>query len=130
MLVFAQSLSEQRLKNIGDVNKFVTLTPRASITKLFTAVIYRHSRVILFSVYYHGNYRGMEVYYHGKKKSFRTLAQGGKLKYCSNIPRNFNPIKCRYCSKLPAYFFNNGPRWCQYYKNTAVILTLLFVGLK
>ncbi len=44
-------------------------------------------------LYYLCNCRGMEVNYHCKK--FYSLAHGGKLKYCGNLLRNFNPRKDR-----------------------------------
>jgi hypothetical protein len=48
---------------------FITLTPGANVIKLFTAVIYHHSRVIpsfcFIKLYYLGNYCGMAVNYHG-----------------------------------------------------------------
>jgi len=47
----------------------VKTTPGANVIKLFTAVIYHHSMVILsfcvIKLYYPENYRGMEVNYHG-----------------------------------------------------------------
>ncbi len=58
---------------------------RANVVKLFTAVIYHHSIVILsfcvIKLYYPGNYRGMAVYYHG----ILTIEKVG-LKVCSNLP--------------------------------------------
>ena len=43
--------------------------PGANVTKLFTAVIYHHSMVMLsfcvIKLYYPGNYRQMAVNYHG-----------------------------------------------------------------
>jgi hypothetical protein len=43
-------------------------------------------------------------------KGFITLADGGKLRYSSNLLQNFNPRKWRYCDKLPCHFYNFGPR--------------------
>jgi hypothetical protein len=44
------------------------VSPRANVIKLFTAVIYHHSKVILsfyfINLYYQGNYHGMTVNYH------------------------------------------------------------------
>jgi hypothetical protein len=45
------------------------MKPGPNVTKLFTAVIYRHSMVIrsfcVIKPYHPGNYRGMAVNYHG-----------------------------------------------------------------
>jgi hypothetical protein len=47
---------------------FITLAPGANVIKLFTAVIYHHSMVILsfyvIKLYYSENYCGMAVNYH------------------------------------------------------------------
>jgi hypothetical protein len=49
--------------------KILILTSGPNVIKLFTAVIYCHSIVILsfcvIKLYYFGNYRGMAVNYHG-----------------------------------------------------------------
>ncbi len=51
------------------VKSFITLDPGANLIKLFTAVIYHRSMVILsfcvIKLYYAGNYCGMAVNYHG-----------------------------------------------------------------
>ncbi len=65
----------------------------ANVIKLFTTVIYRYSMAILslcvMKLYYLGHYCGMAVV--TTVKSFITLAREGKLKYCGNLRRNFNP---------------------------------------
>ncbi len=54
----------------------------ANVKKLFAAVIYHHSMIILsfcvIKISYFSNYLGIAVTYHGKK--FRTLVHGGKHK--------------------------------------------------
>jgi hypothetical protein len=64
------------------------MTPGANVIKLFTAVIYHHSMVILlFSViklYYPGNYCGMAVNYHGilTLEKVGLEARGNLEQYC------------------------------------------------
>ncbi len=75
---------------------FVSLEPGGQYYKLFTVVIYHHSMVMLsfcvMKIYYPEKYCGMAVYYHGNK--FYIISHSGKLKYCGNLPWNFNPRKC------------------------------------
>ncbi len=76
------------------------MPPGANVIKLFTAVIYRHSMVILsFCVikhYYYGKYHRMAVNYRSKKfynngpriqRDKTSLA----VIYCSNLLQYFNP---------------------------------------
>ncbi len=87
------------------------LQPVANVIKLFTLVIYRYSMVILWlsviKLHHLGNYHGMSVNCQGK--TFTTLAYGDRLKYCSNLPKYFNPRENSYCSKLTLYFITFAP---------------------
>jgi hypothetical protein len=79
------------------VKSFITLGPGPNIIKLFTTVIYRHSKVIpsffVIKQQYLGNYCGMAVNYHG---IFVTNVIKHNLTYNnSNILHHFNPRKSR-----------------------------------